>query len=65
VRNDCLGTLKAQTIEQAYVQAGFRESLSAVGEVLSLDFASRQAEIGHLPVVDVLTQQHLALKDAL
>ena len=65
VRNDCLGPLKPQTVEQAYVKAGFRESHSATGEVLSLDFASRQAEIGHLPVVDVLTQKILALKDAL
>jgi hypothetical protein len=65
VRNDCLGPLKPQTVEQAYVKAGFRESHSATGKVLSLDFASRQAEIGNLPVVDVLTQKTLALKDAL
>lgn len=65
VRNDCLGALKAQTVEQAYVEAGFRESLSSTGQVLSLDFISRQAEIGHLPVVDVLTQTTMALKDAL
>jgi hypothetical protein len=65
VRNDCLGMLKPQSIEQAYVQAGFRESLSATGEVRSLDFQSRQAAIGHLPVVNVLTQERLALKDAL
>jgi hypothetical protein len=65
VRNDCLGPLRPQTVEQAYVRAGFRESLSPDGEVQSLDFASRQAEIGHLPVVNVLTEQTLALKDAL
>ena len=65
VRNDCLGPLKVQTVEQAYVRAGFRESHSATGEVQSLTFVARQDEIGHLPVVDVLTGKTMPLKDAL
>lgn len=63
VRNDCLGSLNSQTAEEAYVQAGFRESLSDTGEVRSLDFTRRQAEIGHLPLVDVQSQRTVTLTD--
>lgn len=65
VRNDCLGPLKALTVEQAYVKAGFREARSTSGDVEGLDFAQRQAAISHLPVVDVTTDQQMAMKDAL
>lgn len=65
VRNDCLGTLRTQTVEEAYVKAGFRESLSDSGEVRLLDFASRQAEISHLPLVEVQSQRTLTLADVL
>ncbi|MES2227092.1 MAG: hypothetical protein V4540_04895 [Pseudomonadota bacterium] len=65
VRNDSLGTLQPQIIEQAYVQAAFRESRDEHGAVQSLSFAERQRAIGHLPVVDVVTGRQLALRDAL
>jgi len=65
VRDDCLGTLKPQSIEQAYVQQAFREARGPEGEILHLTFAERQRAIGALPVVDVVSGRELALKDAL
>ena len=65
VRNDCLGSLQPQAVAAAYVAAAFREARSAGGEVELLTFAERQAAIGELPVVDVLTGKQLPLKDAL
>jgi hypothetical protein len=62
VRNDCLGPLQPQRVEDAYVQAAFRESRSPQGEVLSLDFVQRQAAIEHLPVVEVVSGAHKPLK---
>jgi hypothetical protein len=65
VRNDVLGPLKPQSVENAYVRAAFREARSIHGAVELLDFGTRQAAIGHLPVVDVVTGEEKALKDAL
>lgn len=65
VRNDSLGSLVPQTLEQAYVQAAFREARDAEGDVLHLGFAERQAAIGHLPVVDVVSGRRMSLKEAL
>ncbi len=65
VRNDCLGSLRPQDVEQAYVQATFREARSATGDVDLLEFAQRQAAISHLLVVDVTTGQQMKMKDAL
>jgi hypothetical protein len=64
VRNDVLGDLRVQSPRQAYVRAAFREARSAEGRVELLDFESRFAAIGHLEVVDVVTGQSRALKDA-
>jgi hypothetical protein len=65
VRNDVLGTLKPQSVEEAYVSAAFREARSVGGAVELLDFSSRQEAIGHLPVVDVVTGDQKSLKEAL
>lgn len=64
VRDDVLGPLRPQTVEQAYVKAAFRESRLPTGEVELLDFASRQRAIGHLPVVDVISGRTQPLEDA-
>lgn len=65
VRTDILGSLKPQSVEKAYVRAAFREARSVRGAVELLNFSSRQAAIGHLPVVDVVTGDQKALKEAL
>ena len=65
VRNDCVGSLKAQEPSQAYVQAAFREARSARGVVEHLSFNERQAAIAHLPVIDVTSGEQLTLGEAL
>lgn len=65
VRNDCLNTLRPQSIEEAYVKAAFRESRGDTGQVLSLEFRERQEAIGELPVVDVVSGRTLSLKESL
>ena len=65
VRNDCLGSLKPQTVEQAYVQAAFREARGPEGEIKFMTFAQRQQAIGHHPVVDVVSGRQMSLKEAL
>lgn len=65
VRNDCLGSLRPQIPEDAYVRAAFREGRSADGDVEFLEFAQRQAAIGDLPVIDVTTGVTTTLKGAL
>ncbi len=55
VRNDCLGTLVPQRPEDAYVQAGFRESRTKDGRVDLLTFKERQTAIAALPVVHVIS----------
>jgi len=65
VRNDSLGSLKKLTPQDAYVQASFREAHSAEGEVQHLTFRERQAAIGSLPLVNVVSGQRTTLKDTL
>jgi hypothetical protein len=65
VRNDCLGAVRPQSPEEAYVRAPFREARSADGAVQLLEFPERQAAIAHLPVVDVVSGKQLPLKDVL
>jgi hypothetical protein len=59
VRNDCLGSLKVQTPEEAYVQAAFREDRAADGAVDLIGFDERRGSIARLPVIDVTTGQRL------
>ncbi|CAN5738296.1 hypothetical protein BH11PSE8_BH11PSE8_17670 [soil metagenome] len=65
VRNDCMGDLQAQSVGQAYVKAKFREAKSDEGVVQHLQFEERQAAIGHLPVVDVVTGRTTTVAEAL
>jgi hypothetical protein len=65
VRADCLGSLRPQSVDQAYVAAGFREARNAHGEIQYLSFAERQAALWDLPVVDITSGRELSLKDAL
>jgi hypothetical protein len=66
VRNDCLGSLKRQSPQDAYVQAGFREARARDdGHIDGLHFAARQSIIKHLPVIDVTTGLQLTLETAL
>jgi hypothetical protein len=65
VRNDCLGTLKPQRPEEAYVQAGFRESRTEEGRVHLLSFAERRAAIGALPATNVVSGEQAPIRDLL
>jgi len=65
VRDDCLGDVPAVQPEQAWVAAAFREARSPEGYVEHLRFEERVAAIAGLPVVDVISGAHLALRTAL
>lgn len=65
VRNDCMGKLTPMSPAQAYAQAAFRESRSALGQVSMLHFAERQESIAGLPVVDVVTGVQMPFRDCL
>jgi hypothetical protein len=62
VRKDCMGPLRQQAPQDAYVAAGFREARAADGSVTLLDFVQRQSAISSLPVVDVATGKQAAIK---
>jgi hypothetical protein len=65
VRDDCLGTVRRQTVAEAYRQSAFREARSDDGTVALLAFSERQGAISDLPVVDVTSSRQMPLKEVL
>ena len=65
VRNDCMAGLRSCSPQEAYVQAGFRESIDTKGEVIYTSFKERQEAIASLPLINVLTNSFTTLADHL
>jgi len=63
VRNDCLGTFRALSPQDAYVQSAFREDRLPDGQVDLLRFADRRRAIDRLPLVDVTSGKPVRLAD--
>jgi len=60
-RNDVLGTLLPQTIEQAYVKAQFREALNNNGELAVLDWSEGLGDAGDLPIFNIDSRELIKL----
>lgn len=65
VRQDCLGSLRPLTPQQAYVRESFRESRAPNGTIELLTFEQRQAAIANLPLCEVSTGAQVRLRDLL
>jgi hypothetical protein len=57
VRSDVAGRVPTRTPPEGYVESRFRESRDRAGQLTFLGGADRLNEIGHLPVVDVVSGQ--------
>jgi hypothetical protein len=65
VRDDCMAGLLPLSPQEAYVQAGFRESVDERGGVIFTSFEERQQAIASLPLINVLTNSVTTLVDHL
>jgi hypothetical protein len=65
VRSDCMAGLSTLSPQEAYVQAGFRESVDTKGEVIYTSFKERQEAIASLPLINVTTSSFTTLADHL
>ena len=63
VRNDLVGSLPVLTPRQAYRRSQFREFHDENGVLTFDDFETRLQKIGHLPVVDLKTNQTTRIAD--
>ncbi|MCB1907692.1 MAG: glycosyltransferase [Rhodocyclaceae bacterium] len=63
VRDDCLANLEPRWPRDAYVKAQFRESRDADGNLTFLPIEQGIDLIADLPVVDVTTGRHVAIRE--
>jgi hypothetical protein len=63
VKNELLGSLKALSVEEAWVQSQFRESRNQTGQLTYLDYHQRRSLLADLPLVDIDNDQTIKVSD--
>lgn len=62
VRNDCMKNLQKMSVDEAYVKCHFRQNRTADGGFTFKDDTEVIKQFGHLPVIDVTTNQQTKLE---